>query len=233
MRDNKKRPFGLIYGLNDPRTNELRYVGQTTRTLLQRLSQHCAPGALQRKSHLTNWVRALRKQSLRPRIVLLECADTIDELNLLELRWIYRCRRSGAKLVNQRIGGDNSLHSAETRARMSAAHSTADARARKSETQRGRVHSAEHNARVSAAKRGVPVPPAVRAKIAATLRGRPRSAEAIQKAAVSNRGKKRTPEQIERSADKRRGQKRSPEACEKMREAWRRRKAKQETCRTV
>ena len=79
-----------IYGLIDPSTRLVRYVGRTA-DLKQRYKSHCsgcnkATGA---------WVRSLLQS---PILVILEVvrhgADSIDEGTLAETKWIKRFRRT-------------------------------------------------------------------------------------------------------------------------------------------
>ena len=49
----------VVYGLSDPRTNELRYVGKTTQTLHRRLLRHVAPSYLKEATYKNNWLRGV------------------------------------------------------------------------------------------------------------------------------------------------------------------------------
>ncbi len=57
-----------IYGLFEPNTNEIRYVGHTNNPQ-RRLSEHFYPN---RKSCIYSWVKNLKKEGLRPRVGILE-----------------------------------------------------------------------------------------------------------------------------------------------------------------
>jgi hypothetical protein len=58
-----------IYGLFDPRTSELRYVGMTSRTLKERLNKHLHDNT---KTHKTCWIKSLKNINLIPEIFLFE-----------------------------------------------------------------------------------------------------------------------------------------------------------------
>ena len=102
-----------------------------------------------------------------------------------------------------------SKRSDETRAKISAKHSTPEARAKKSADHKGRKHTPEHSASISAALReseahkaasealrDVPRPPKVRAKISKTRIERKirNSPESIAQQAAKIRGRKDSPE---------------------------------------
>lgn len=53
---------GTVYALVDPRGDTIRYVGQTTRTLTQRLNGHLSS----RSTRVAEWVAELRALGLRP-----------------------------------------------------------------------------------------------------------------------------------------------------------------------
>jgi hypothetical protein len=87
-----------IYGLIDPVSSEVRYVGQCL-NMKKRLQVHTAPSILVRKSPLANWLRNLLP--LKPWMVSLEtvecdasrhdsnCAGTVSET-----KWLKRFRRT-------------------------------------------------------------------------------------------------------------------------------------------
>jgi len=106
---------GIIYGLIDGDTLELRYIGQTTNSH-RRFSQHRRAWNL--KSHRDNWLRATNWN-----MIVLE-RDPPD-LNEAEIRWIKGMREQGARLLNVTDGGNGGgtpagwHHSPETCARLS------------------------------------------------------------------------------------------------------------------
>ena len=93
------------------------------------------------------------------------------------------------------IAGSNlgHKHSAETRAKMSAAKKgvpmSAEHCAKISAANKGRVWSAEHRAKMSAAKKGVPLSAEHCAKMSAARKGVPLSAETRAKMSAAKKGK--------------------------------------------
>ena len=115
----------LIYGLIDPRTNSLRYVGQSVR-LSKRFWRHCNPLPTDR-SHRGCWLRGLKKAGLVPQLIVLEEAVTSDEATILETFWIASLRSVGANLVNMTDGDQAPSRRGHTltpehRAKIAAAH---------------------------------------------------------------------------------------------------------------
>jgi len=100
--------MGIIYGLIDGDTMELRYVGQTIGSPEDRLKAH------KRKTgnpHLDNWLR-----STNTNIIVLE-RDPVD-LDAAEMCWIHDMREQGADLINITDGGGGVLgyqHTASAR----------------------------------------------------------------------------------------------------------------------
>ena len=82
----KKTPRNLIYGLRDPRTNEIRYVGQSS-TGLHRPKQHAKYKGPARSAK-EKWVAKLLRLCLVPEIVILQVLEGPDELNSAEIFWI-------------------------------------------------------------------------------------------------------------------------------------------------
>lgn len=98
------RVTALIYGLFDPRDNNVYYVGQVSSFsgLKRRLETHICdartnstkgPGRLK-----IAWISELRKLGLVPRIQLLEEVNADDTVS--ERRWIERLALEGAPLTN-------------------------------------------------------------------------------------------------------------------------------------
>lgn len=115
-----------IYSLNDPETGEVRYVGKTSCGVDRRLYEHIY-NARHHRSHNYNWIRALDKRGLRPTISILERIEAGGDWQAAERKWIAYFRSLGVSLLNGTDGGEGvsgpaCKPSAETRARMSAAH---------------------------------------------------------------------------------------------------------------
>lgn len=115
---------GIIYGLYDPESDELRYVGQTINPPSQRLAAHLAPSSL-RNSHtyLANWLRCVLQRGLKPEMRVLDFAKDQHELDALEIAYIAWGRVVGVRLVNTASGGGGLFGfspSAETKEKIAA-----------------------------------------------------------------------------------------------------------------
>lgn len=108
-----------IYVLIDPRTDDIRYVGQTIQTLLSRLNKHLNS---KDKSHRTNWIKNLKNNNLIPIIKEICCTNDKLECNELEQFYIKKYNDDGYNLVNMTEGGEGSIgfkHNDETKYVMS------------------------------------------------------------------------------------------------------------------
>lgn len=113
----------LIYGLLDPRTNEVRYVGKSTYGL-ERPKKHQRKSILKR-DHKSNWLRQLFDVGLTCLIVVLEELHDGQDINERETSWIAYGRSLGWNLTNLTIGGDGSSGyrlSEEQKEKIGAAH---------------------------------------------------------------------------------------------------------------
>lgn len=94
----------FVYGLIDPRTHEIRYIGKSS-TGLRRPAQHRLPGVLRRDaSYKGNWLRQLAASGLTYEVVVLE-ATTQTDLAVVECFWISQGRGLGWRLTNLTGGG--------------------------------------------------------------------------------------------------------------------------------
>lgn len=152
--------YGYVYGLYDPRTKELRYIGQTVMLLWRRLACHLVPSVLARPSHRTNWLKELLKAHLRPTIEALAEATSQEELDRLEVEFIAAARARGERLVNQEPGGNTP--SPEHRAKLAA-------------LKRGIPRTEATKAKISAAKKGKKLSLEHREKISSALVGKDQS----------------------------------------------------------
>jgi hypothetical protein len=117
----------LIYGLVDPRTAEIRYVGKSSRGL-RRPEQHGGTQLAKDATHKGNWIRRLQSLGLAYEVVVLERVSDATLLDESERRWISIGRGAlGPRFTNQADGGEGGCtrrgfhHSAETIRKMSAA----------------------------------------------------------------------------------------------------------------
>ncbi len=91
----------FIYGMSDPRTNEIRYVGKT-HNLIGRLENH-----LRRKderSIKSKWIKDLKCLNLAPEIFILEEVKN-ENWQELEIFWIQYLKFIGCNLTNSTAGG--------------------------------------------------------------------------------------------------------------------------------
>jgi len=96
---------GHIYGLEDPRTGEIRYVGQTIQGLRDRLWEHICPSKTRAKTHKNSWIVGLRRLGLIPEIVPIQSLP-ISQLSKAEIFWISELRSRGYRLTNGTDGGE-------------------------------------------------------------------------------------------------------------------------------
>lgn len=89
-----------IYSLNDPLSNEIRYIGKTISPLFKRLSSHYNDKNI---SYKTNWINSLKEKGLKPKINLIEvCYENNWEER--EKFWISHYRKI-TRLTNYLDGG--------------------------------------------------------------------------------------------------------------------------------
>ena len=160
----------IIYGLFDPRTDELRYVGKST-SGLKRPRNHTKTSDLKRhgRTHKTAWVKSLLSVGLKPVVkVLWECS-TAEVLYDEEQRQIAHYRRLGFRLTNATDGGpgrvgyrlseetkDKIRRSAIEQQMTNPTDHGPEVRGRLRLLQLGRVHSLEHRSNMSRAHGGRP-----------------------------------------------------------------------------
>jgi hypothetical protein len=94
---------GFIYGLRDPETLELRYVGQTIGAPERRRDGH-VNGSTRSRTRCAAWIRTL------PAAPIVTVFETVPRglLDDRERWWIAAMRASGANLTNNTPGGASS-----------------------------------------------------------------------------------------------------------------------------
>lgn len=176
-------PYGFVYGLHDPETDELRYIGQTTCSLKKRLWSHIGPTNRKKPNYSSRWINSLVEKGLRPEIRLRATAFSQVELDQLEMDHIAQARTDGVRLTNHTEGGmgqKGRRHTPEWRVRMSALKAgintnTTEHIERLRQMKMGVPRSEETKARISQAKCGTKLSEEHKAKIAASMTGKDQS----------------------------------------------------------
>lgn len=127
-----------IYGLYEPDTGALRYIGKSIRPF-ERLRNHINDKS---RCHRTNWIRSLVARGLEPDIAIIEEIRGEWPWQESERHWIAYAKKHGANLVNETSGGDGVSNLSD------------DARAKMKRTWTGRKHSADSLVRIGNAARG-------------------------------------------------------------------------------
>lgn len=116
----------FIYGLLDPRNNELRYIGKTDNPKA-RLGKHIREAKKSTVLHRHAWIRSLLNIGLLPKLVLLMQVSDYN-WQYVERLLIISLRDSGYSLTNMADGGIGGVtgrgqkRSDEFKARMSVVH---------------------------------------------------------------------------------------------------------------
>lgn len=131
----------LVYGLIDPFSQEIRYVGKSV-TGLSRPRCHWNQSELKYKTRKSAWVKSVLSTGAVPEILVLETCTTHEDLVEAEIHWIGILRMIGANLTNATRGGDGCwgrVLSPETRRQIG-------------QSQKGKTISAQTRARISEAR---------------------------------------------------------------------------------
>lgn len=102
----------MIYGLVDPRTGLVRYIGKANDPA-ERLKGHIRD-ARRHSRPVSLWIRELLESSLRPEVRVLEVAEDWQEA---ERRLIAVSRARGDALLNLAAGGNQPFATTEQRQR--------------------------------------------------------------------------------------------------------------------
>lgn len=176
----------IIYGLVDPRTGEIRYIGKSIRGI-KRAWQHRGRDA-EGNPYKAAWIRQLAVEGLRYAVRVIEELSDASNINEAECRWIAHGHAHAWRLTNLTDGGDGGP------------------------LRLGKKHTPETRALMSAAKKGKPALPAVAAALRTAFAGRKHSAETIAKMRAAHRGKVFSPEHRARMSAAHAGLKASDEA---------------------
>jgi group I intron endonuclease len=166
----------LIYTLSHPTTGDVRYIGQTSKSLENRLIRHLYE-ARQNKCYRHRWIISLIKLGLTPKIELLDHCETF-QWSETERYWISMFKFWGFKLVNGDDGGRGT---------------------------KGLKHSEETKKILSASRRGIPQSQETVQKRVAKNTGKKRSKEFCDKNAKWWIGRNHRPETREKMSLAKRG----------------------------
>lgn len=98
----------VIYGLIDPNTNELRYVGYA-RNLQKRIMKHHSPSNLKKNTHKNAWIKSLLAKKQKADVWIIEQYETSEELPQAEIEIIAYFKYIGCNLTNGTLGGDGGM----------------------------------------------------------------------------------------------------------------------------
>lgn len=108
----------IIYGLIDPLTKEIRYIGKSS-TGLKRPKKHFFPSVLKNeKTYKNRWVnKVIATTGLFPKIVIIDSAENEADVYRLEIEYIQMFKEAGIELTNLHDGGNgwNSRYAKEMR----------------------------------------------------------------------------------------------------------------------
>lgn len=93
----------IIYGLMDPRTLLIRYIGKST-SYLSRPKQHRFKSSLKKENYKNNWLNELFDAGFDYTIVVLESCVDVAALFDLETWWINYGIMSNWPLTNLTLG---------------------------------------------------------------------------------------------------------------------------------
>lgn len=186
-----------LYALCDPISGKMRYIGYSN-AVKRRYRKHCRAVD---HTHRDCWIRSLAKKGMTPSLKMLAVVG--DH----EIAVIAMLRRRGLKLTNGTRGGDGVIGhtpSAETRAKISAAH----AGKRLTEEQKAKLRvpkpprTAEHRARLSAAHAAMTEDQRRQRseRMSVAHKGRKLSDEHRKKLSIAHTGVKRAPFSAEHRA---------------------------------
>lgn len=93
-----------IYGLVDPNTKDIRYIGKADRPE-ERLQEHLTPYFLSKKWHKNFWLLSLLKKNQKPKLIIIEKVSQ-ETWKEREIFWIRFYTKLGAQLTNSTNGGE-------------------------------------------------------------------------------------------------------------------------------
>lgn len=112
----------IVYGLRDPRTNEIRYIGRSSSWKTRPDAHRRAARKATDNSLKSQWIRELIAAGFDYEMVVMEICDDMESVIEAERKWIAEGRRLEWPLFNRTHAPTGATFvSAETKARISAA----------------------------------------------------------------------------------------------------------------
>lgn len=147
----------LIYCLKHPTSQEIRYVGMTSRTLKQRLQGHIDNAKYSNHNkHLCNWILSILKLNMKPIIEKLDVA-TISNWKEKEIHYISIHKN----LINATLGGEGSFglkHTDETKEKLRLSkigvRPSPETLLKRSISLKGRIVTKEHRDKIGLSNKG-------------------------------------------------------------------------------
>ena len=97
---------GWIYGIVNPITNELRYIGQTV-NFNKRKSEHLYRAKTLKSSwYLYNWINSMLSDNIKPEFIIID-EVSIESLDYWEIFYISYFKSIGCNLTNYASGGNS------------------------------------------------------------------------------------------------------------------------------
>lgn len=167
-----------VYGLIDPITAELRYIGYSMHPEERNL-QHYYPSKLKKRGHRNHWLKGLLRIGKRAEMIMLEAYPTKKEAGQAETELIEYYRWIGCNLTNQALGGEGgSTRLGQT--------NSPEMRANISKGQMGKVISEDAKEKMRQAKLGTKQSQETKDKRARAMTGKKHSAVSIAKRSGPN-----------------------------------------------
>lgn len=202
--------MAFVYGLCDPQTHTIRYVGKTVYSIDARFDCHIGD-ALSFKCDFpsSRWIRKLAKDDVIPYVIELEKCETENEAFDLENEWILRLGKNN--LLNCTYGGEGSsgyTHTEETKKKLRGRIASIETRRKQRIAKLGTILSDEHKRKISLSLRGKKKPSRTiehRQRLSMSMVGKKsgmagkcHSNKSIEKMRRAQLGKKQSQETIEK-----------------------------------
>lgn len=94
----------FVYGLFEPDSLEVRYIGKTHMEPRQRLHLHIHGARMGDQTGKAEWIRAILSSGRRPLLIVLDCVAYKDWPSA-EQRWVEAARDAGFAILNSQGAG--------------------------------------------------------------------------------------------------------------------------------